>query len=84
MKYQKPQLKTLNKSPIHAVCSIGSVATPFNACNSGGEAFAGCVANGTVASVINCQNGNNASLFGTSGCQIGIIPSASCNTGSLD
>jgi len=84
MKYHKPTLKNINKLSAHGVCSVGSIATPFNDCQSGNNADAGCVANGAVASVINCQNGNVASLFGPSGCQVGIIPSASCSSGQGD
>jgi hypothetical protein len=73
MKYQKPQLRIITKSSAHAVCSNGTGATPFDACNAGGSADGGCIANGSVAAVTNCRNGSSASFFGSSGCQIGII-----------
>jgi hypothetical protein len=84
MKYQKPQLKVITKSFAHAVCSSGSHAAPFEACQAtGSNASGGCIANGFTAAVTNCQNGSSASFFGTSGCQIGIIPESTeeCGTG---
>ena len=82
MKYQKPQLKIITKLFACAICSAGSGATPFDACNAGGNADGGCV-NGTTAAVTNCLNGYLASFWGTGGCQIGLIAqSTECASGS--